>query len=80
MSSEILHIYYEKSLEYEVYYWVYQKVSPMKGVMRLGKKGKLRFTHEGCYRISKRIDNIDYELELPQHLVVVHQVFYISML
>ena len=30
-----------KSLEFEVDDWVYLKVSPMKGVMRFGKKGKL---------------------------------------
>ncbi|WMV42042.1 hypothetical protein MTR67_035427, partial [Solanum verrucosum] len=33
----------------------------------------------GPYRISKRIDNIAYELELPPELRVVHPVFHISM-
>ena len=52
----------------------------MKGVMMLGKKGKLSLPHFDPYRISKRIDNVAYELELPQVLLVVHPLFHISLL
>ncbi|WMV24330.1 hypothetical protein MTR67_017715 [Solanum verrucosum] len=52
----------------------------MKGVMRFGKKGKLSPRYIGPYRISKRIGNVAYELELPQELTAVHPVFHISML
>ncbi|WMV18869.1 hypothetical protein MTR67_012254 [Solanum verrucosum] len=52
----------------------------MKGVMRFGKKGKLSPQYIGPYRISKRIGNVTYELELPQELRAVHLVFHISML
>ncbi|WMV23930.1 hypothetical protein MTR67_017315 [Solanum verrucosum] len=52
----------------------------MKGVMRFGKKGKLSPRCIGPYRISKRIGNVAYELELPQELAAVHPVFHISML
>ncbi|WMV59488.1 hypothetical protein MTR67_052873 [Solanum verrucosum] len=52
----------------------------MKGVMRFGKKGKLSPQYIGPYRISKRIDNVAYELELPQELVAVHPVLHVSML
>ncbi|WMV42223.1 hypothetical protein MTR67_035608 [Solanum verrucosum] len=69
-----------KDLEFEVHDWIYLKVSPMKGVMRFGKKGKLSPRYIGRYRISKRIDNIAYELELSQELAAVHPVFHISML
>ncbi|WMV58868.1 hypothetical protein MTR67_052253 [Solanum verrucosum] len=69
-----------RDLELEVDDWLYLKVSPMKGVMRFGKKGKLSPRYIGPYRISKRIGNIDYELELPQELAAVHPVFYIFML
>ncbi|WMV24553.1 hypothetical protein MTR67_017938 [Solanum verrucosum] len=48
--------------------------------MRFGKKGKLSPRYIGPYKISKIIGNISYELELPQELVIVHQVFHISML
>ncbi|WMV40886.1 hypothetical protein MTR67_034271 [Solanum verrucosum] len=69
-----------KPLEFEVNYWVYLKVSPMKGVMRFGKKRKLSPRYIGPYRIVKRIGNVAYELELPQELAAVHPVFHISML
>ncbi|WMV41084.1 hypothetical protein MTR67_034469 [Solanum verrucosum] len=52
----------------------------MKGVMRFGKKGKLSPWYISPYKISKRIDNVAYELELPQELAAVHPVFHISML
>ncbi|WMV51215.1 hypothetical protein MTR67_044600 [Solanum verrucosum] len=48
--------------------------------MRFGKKGKLSPRYIGPYRISKRVGNVAYELELPQELVAVHPVFHISML
>ncbi|WMV46552.1 hypothetical protein MTR67_039937, partial [Solanum verrucosum] len=63
-----------RDLEFEVDDWVYLKVSPMKGVMRFGKKWKLSPWYSGPYRISKRIGNVAYELELPQELTVVHPI------
>ncbi|KAH0658081.1 hypothetical protein KY289_026829 [Solanum tuberosum] len=57
-----------------------EKVSPMKGVMRFGKKGKLSPRYIGPYRIAKRIGKVAYELELPQELAAVHPVFHVSML
>ncbi|WMV41018.1 hypothetical protein MTR67_034403 [Solanum verrucosum] len=52
----------------------------MKGVMRFCKKGKLSPGYIGPYRISKRIGNVAYELELRLEFAVVHPVFHISML
>ncbi|WMV46523.1 hypothetical protein MTR67_039908 [Solanum verrucosum] len=52
----------------------------MKGVMRFGKKGKLSLRQIGHYRISKKIGNVAYELELPPKLEALHPVFHISML
>ncbi|WMV40955.1 hypothetical protein MTR67_034340 [Solanum verrucosum] len=69
-----------RALEFEVDDWVYLKVSPMKGVMRFGKKGKLSPRYIRPYRIAKRIGNVAYKLELPQELAAVHPVFHISML
>ena len=51
----------------------------MKGVMRFVKKGKFSPRYIGPYHIARRIDNVSYELELPQELAVVHPVFHISM-
>ena len=52
------------------------KVSPLKGVMRYGEKGKLSQRYIGPYRISKRIGNVAYELEQLQELAAVHPVIY----
>ena len=52
----------------------------MKCVMRFANKGKLIPWYIGPYRISKRNDNVAYELWFPQELVAVHPVFHISML
>ncbi|WMV41916.1 hypothetical protein MTR67_035301 [Solanum verrucosum] len=46
----------------------------MKGVMRFGKKGKLSPRYIGPYKISKRIGNIAYELELPPEITSVHLI------
>ena len=47
----------------------------MKGVMRFGKKGKLIPLYIVPYRVSKRVGNVEYELEIPQELEAVHPVF-----
>ncbi|WMV18770.1 hypothetical protein MTR67_012155 [Solanum verrucosum] len=64
----------KRELEFEVDDWVYLKVSPMKGVMRFGKKGKHSPWYIDPYRISNRIGNVAYELELPQELATVHPI------
>ena len=48
--------------------------------MRFGKNGKLSPRYIVPYKISKRVGNVVYELELPQELAVVHLTFYISIL
>ncbi|WMV42112.1 hypothetical protein MTR67_035497 [Solanum verrucosum] len=52
----------------------------MKGVMRFGKKGKHSPRYISPYKISKRVGNIAYELELSSELAAVHMVFHIYML
>ncbi|KAH0716653.1 hypothetical protein KY290_012914 [Solanum tuberosum] len=70
----------KRDLEFEVGDWVYLKISPMKGVMRFGKKGKLSPQYVGPYEILNRVGKVAYELKLPIELARVHPVFYISML
>ena len=53
-----------KDIEFEVNDWVYLKISPMKGVMRFGKKGKLSPRYIGPYRILRRVGKVAYELDL----------------
>ncbi|WMV45820.1 hypothetical protein MTR67_039205 [Solanum verrucosum] len=69
-----------RGLEFSIGHWVFLKVSPMKGVMRFGKKGKLRPCYIGPYKIIRRVGQVAYELELPQELSAVHSVFHVSMI
>ncbi|XP_060211836.1 uncharacterized protein LOC132639406 [Lycium barbarum] len=56
------------------------KVSPTKGVMRFGKKGKLSPRFIGQFEILHRVGEVAYELALPPGLSGVHPVFHVSML
>ena len=60
--------------------WVYLKVSPTKGVIRFGKKGKLCPWYIQSYHIAKSIGNVAYEIELSQELAAIHLVCHIFML
>ena len=69
-----------KDKEYEVGDLVFLKVSPRKGLMRFGKKGKLSPRYIGPFEILRRIGKLAYELVLPPNLQQVHNVFHVSML
>lgn len=69
-----------RDLEFEVGDWVFLRISPMKGIMRFGKKGKLSPRYIGPYKILRRIGQVAYELELPSELEFVNPVFHVSML
>ncbi|XP_022847498.1 uncharacterized protein LOC111370016 [Olea europaea var. sylvestris] len=57
-----------------------RRLAPIKGVLRFGKKGKLRPRFIGPFEILDRIGNVAYRLALPPRLSVVHNVFHVSML
>ena len=59
---------------------MYLKISPMKGVVRFGKKGKLSPVYEGLYEILERVSKVPYELKLLSELTLVHPIFHVSML
>ena len=59
---------------------VFLKVSPMKGVMRFGKKGKLAPRYIGPFEIRSRVGEVAYRLILPHELSRIHPVFHVSML
>ncbi|XP_070042750.1 uncharacterized protein [Nicotiana tomentosiformis] len=71
---------HRRKLEFNEGDQVFLKVSPMKGVMRFGKKGKLSPRFIGPYRILKRIGEVAYKLELPASMTLAHPVFHVSML
>ena len=56
------------------------KVSPMKGVMRFGKRGKLSPRYIGTFEVLKCVVEVAYELALPPGLSGVHPVFHVSTL
>ncbi|KAI3826072.1 hypothetical protein L1987_00114 [Smallanthus sonchifolius] len=56
------------------------KVSPWKGVVRFGKKGKLAPGYVGPFKILERIGKVAYKLELPPSLGNVHPTFHVSNL
>ncbi|WMV29832.1 hypothetical protein MTR67_023217 [Solanum verrucosum] len=53
-----------RDLEFQVDEMVFLQVSPMKGVMRFGKKGKLILRYVGPYSTLKRVGKLSYKLEL----------------
>ena len=69
-----------RHLEFEVDDWVYLNASPMKGVKRFCKKGKLSTQCVGPYEIFKRVGKVVYEFKFPNELALVHPVFRVSML
>ncbi|KAD3067277.1 hypothetical protein E3N88_35157 [Mikania micrantha] len=69
-----------KPLEFQVGDRVLLKVSPWKGVIRFGKRGKLNPCYIGPFEITKGIGPVAYELDLPNELNSVHNVFHISNL
>ncbi|GKC52304.1 putative reverse transcriptase domain-containing protein, partial [Tanacetum coccineum] len=69
-----------KPLEFEVVDQVLLKVSPWKGMIRFGKKGKLAPRNVGPFEILERIDLVAYRLRLPEELTNVHDTFHVSNL
>ncbi|GJS43223.1 putative reverse transcriptase domain-containing protein [Tanacetum coccineum] len=69
-----------KPLEFEVGDRVMLKVSPWKGVIRFGKKGKLAPRYVGPFEILERVGPVAYRLRLPKELSGVHDTFHVSNL
>ncbi|GJV79500.1 hypothetical protein Tco_1515370 [Tanacetum coccineum] len=55
-------------------------LSPWKGVLRFGKKGKLAPRFVGPFKILERIGPVAYRLRLPEELSSVHDTFHVSNL
>ena len=69
-----------RDLEFEVEDRVFLKLSPWKGVVRFGKRGKLNPRYIGPFEIVERIGPVAYRLDLSEEFSRVHNVFHISML
>ena len=71
---------HRKDIEIEIGSLVLLKVSPWKGLVRFGQKGKLSPRYIGPYEILKKVGKVAYELALPPHMHHIHNVFHVSML
>ncbi|XP_024026592.1 uncharacterized protein LOC112093081 [Morus notabilis] len=69
-----------RPLEFREGDFVLLKVSPHKGVVRFGVKGKLAPRYVGSFPIVQRIRVVAYRLALLPELSHVHDVFHVSML
>ncbi|KAI3773775.1 hypothetical protein L1987_48307 [Smallanthus sonchifolius] len=69
-----------KPLEFQVGDKVLLKVSPWKGVILFGKRGKLNPRYIGPFEILARIGPVAFKLKLPQELSGVHDTFHVSNL
>ncbi|GJU72550.1 putative reverse transcriptase domain-containing protein [Tanacetum coccineum] len=69
-----------KPMEFQVGDKVMLKVSPWKGVVRFGKRGKLNPRYVRPFKVLKKVGAIAYKLELPQELSRVHNTFHVSNL
>ncbi|GJZ71317.1 hypothetical protein Tco_0635168 [Tanacetum coccineum] len=56
------------------------KVSPWKGVVRFGKRGKLNPRYVGPFKLLKKVGAVAYKLELLQELSRVYNTFHVSNL
>jgi hypothetical protein len=56
------------------------KVSPWKGTIRFGKRGKRSPRYIGPFTITERIGPVAYRLELPEEIDGIYNVFHVSAL
>ncbi|GJX71841.1 putative reverse transcriptase domain-containing protein [Tanacetum coccineum] len=69
-----------KPMEFQVGDKVMLKVSPWKGVVHFGKRGKLNPRYVGPFKVLEKVGSVAYKLELPQELSRVHNTFHVSNL
>jgi hypothetical protein len=69
-----------RPLEFEVGDRVFLKVSPVRGVMQFGKKGKLSPRFIGPFEITQKVGKLAYRIALPPDLIGTYDVFHVLML
>nr|GEY31214.1 putative reverse transcriptase domain-containing protein [Tanacetum cinerariifolium] len=75
---EALYDLKRKPMEFQVGDRVMLKVSPWKGVVRFGKRGKLNPRYVGPFKVVAMVGFIAYKLDLPEELSRVHNTFHVS--
>ena len=69
-----------RDLQFEIGDRVFLKVSPWKGVLRFGKRGKLSPRYIEPYEIVSKVGQVAYKLKLPPELSRIHDTFHVSIL
>ena len=69
-----------RDLQFEIGDRVFLKISPWKGVLRFGRRGKLSPRYIGPYEILSKVGPVAYRLKLPPELSRIHDTFHVSML
>ena len=67
-------------LQFKIGDRVFLKISPWKGVLRFGKRGKLSPRYIGPYEIVSKVGPVAYKLKLTLELSRIHDTFHVSML
>ncbi|XP_073061681.1 uncharacterized protein [Primulina eburnea] len=69
-----------RPVEFNIGEKAYVKVSPMKGVVRFSKAGKLNPRYVGPFEILEMVGTLAYRLTLPPDMSRIHNVFHVSQL
>ena len=69
-----------RDLQFETVDRVFLKISPWKGVLRFGKRGKLSSRYIEPYEIVSKVGPVAYILKLPPELSMIHDTFHVLML
>jgi hypothetical protein len=69
-----------RNLSFEIGYFVYIKVSPMRGLNHFNTRGKLAPRYIGPFKILEQRGEVAYQLELLPQLSDVNDVFHVSKL
>jgi hypothetical protein len=70
----------KRELSFEIGYFVYRKVSPLRGLCRFKVKGKLALWYFRPFKNVGHNGELAYQLELPPQLLDVHDIFLVSQL
>ncbi|KAL8120055.1 hypothetical protein AgCh_017258 [Apium graveolens] len=71
---------HRKDMDFEIGALVLLRVSPWKGLVRFGQKGKLSPRFIGPFEVLKKVGKVAYEIALPPQWHHIHNVFHVSML
>ncbi|KAM1056879.1 hypothetical protein EV1_029965 [Malus domestica] len=71
---------HRREVTFDTREYVFLRVSPMKGVFRFGRKGKLSPRYIGPFEVLERVGKVAYRLTLPPELSHIHPVFHVSLL